>query len=434
MSVKPFHAAMIAGTHSSVGKTLWTLALSALCRQKGLTVQPFKAGPDYIDPSFHHELCAPRRSRNLDLFLMKENPMRDTFNRNVQGADIALVEGMMGLFDGKGIDGEESSSAQIAKKLKLPVLLVLDGAGLASTAAAFVLGFQKYDPELNLAGVLINRVNRESHFNLLKNAIESKTGVPCLGYLPKDKNFEIPERHLGLTTALEFRPLQPVVENFDWERFLSITTLTPSLSLEGREGMKGEVKCRIGVAYDKAFSFYYEDNLDALRNEGAELVFFSPLNDVTLPENLDALYFGGGFPEIYADPLSRNRAMMQSIQNFGGLIYAECGGLIYLTQAGLIPGTIRMTGRLQHFGYHEIETASETFLWRKGKRLRSHEFHYSTWEHEAGVAPAYRIGERAEGYASPRLVASYQHLHFASDPELPKSWVQQCRKHSLALR
>ena len=512
-----FHACMIAGTHSGVGKTTVMFALEALARRKGLTVQPFKGGPDYIDPGFHH-MASMRKCRNLDLFLLSPETVKQTFARTSQDADLALVEGMMGLFDGKNAEGE-GSSAEIAKLLEIPVILVVDGSGLAGSAAAIVLGFQKLDPNVHLSGVIFNFVNHDGHFQYLKRAVESKPGVACLGFLPREKGIGIPERHLGLITAVENKSAAERIsqagalleKHLDWEAFLRCSSLRATAGwssggrplglpvpddrfgeeseaiqhvipapAEIRRGLAnlcggkagiyqfrsipesinrgssppirhktrrfgddislamppcndGKVAFRIGVARDEAFSFYYEDNFDLLREAGAELCFFSPLEDRQLPENLDLLYFGGGFPELYAERLSANQAMIEGVRRFyrdRGRIYAECGGLMFLAEffcnaqgreyalAGLVPGKIRMTERLQNFGYKELETASKTFLFDPGKKLRSHEFHYSIWDGEGKYAPVYRIGNRAEGFVSERLIASYQHLHFGSDPEI----------------
>lgn len=435
--MKNFHACMIAGTHSGAGKTTVMFALESLARGQGLTVQPFKGGPDYIDPGFHHK-ASERKCRNLDLFLLSPDSVKQSFARNSQGADLSLVEGMMGLYDGKNSTGE-GSSAQIAKLLGIPVVLVVDGSGLAGSAAAIVLGFQQMDKDVRLAGVIFNRVNTEGHFRYLKNAVEAKTGVPCLGFLPKDKAIGIPERHLGLTTVVESETVVEKIsqagtllqKNFNWEKFLEVTRVDPIAS---KECQKTSLKLfRIGVARDEAFSFYYEDNFDLLEEAGAELCFFSPLWDQKLPENLDLLYFGGGFPELYAKRLSDNRAMIESVRRFyhdGGRIYAECGGLMLLAEffcdaqgeehalVGLVPGKIRMAERLQNFGYKELESASETFLFSEGEKLKSHEFHHSVWDGEGKHTPVYRIDGRAEGFAAERLIASYQHLHFGSDANI----------------
>lgn len=454
-----FHAAVIAGTHSGVGKTTWTLALISFLREKGLTIQPFKAGPDYIDTGFHHLICAPRKSRNLDRFLLSADYLRDCFNQNTQETDLALVEGVMGLFDGRSPLSEEGSTAEIAKLLELPVFLVIDGSGLARSAAAMVKGYQAFDASLQLKGVLVNRVGNEVHFNWLKESIEKETGIPVIGWLSNDSSISIPERHLGLRTAAEEEGIQEKIiqmgklleGRFDEDRFLEQTTMkwrgavsapkkggeTPSLQ------EKEEKRCRIGIAYDRAFSFYYEDNFDLLRTAGGELVFFSPLSDRMIPEDLDALYFGGGFPEIYGKELSKNETMKVSIRKFheeGGLIYSECGGLIYLSEAfvdsqgrkfplaGLLPAEIRMANRLQHFGYHEIKTLIETFLFPEGETLRSHEFHYSVLEMQAkqmsSLLQPFQIQGRTDGFYDGKLLASYQHLHFGQNPTLAERFVR----------
>lgn len=446
---KIFHSCMIAGTHSGVGKTTWSLALMALARKKGVMVQPFKAGPDYIDTAFHHEFCAPRKSRNLDLFLLSSEYVRGCFFDHSQNADLAIVEGVMGLYDGRKASSSESSSAELAKCLRLPVFLVLDGSMLASSAAAVVLGFKKMDPAVHLAGVFINKVNREGHYKWLKEAIEVKTGIPCFGYLPDDPDLSIPERHLGLTTAAEMPKVAEkndkavlwLETHFAWEKFINgCRSLPPGYRTVQKEQ---PVSCRVSVAYDEAFSFYYEDNFDLLRKAGAEVVFFSPLNDKQIPTNTDFLYLGGGFPEIYAARLSANYSMLESVRSFhetGGLIYGECGGFIYLTEAfvnsedrkfpfaGLIPGTVRMTGSLQGFGYHEPAVLRDSFLFSAGTVLKSHEFHYSVWENGTTERALYRLGARFDGFADDNLIAGYQHLHFGSQPELITNIIQACGK------
>ena len=450
-----FHAAVIAGTHSGVGKTTWSLALMAFFQEKGLKVQPFKVGPDYIDPGFHSLVCSPCKSRNLDRFFLSPDYLKQCFEKNCAGADAAIVEGVMGLYDGKSPVTEEGSTAEMAKLLNLPVFLVVDAAGIARSAAAIVKGYQSFDPELNLAGVLLNRVGSEGHYEWLCQSIE-ETGVPVLGWLPANSKISIPERYLGLQTALEeeerFREkliqLTGLLKNhFDSERFLELSrrgvVSTPE-NIPGRGNpaptcRNGKSICRIGAAYDRAFSFYYQDNFDLLEKQGAEIIYFSPLLDQRLPENLDALYLGGGFPEIFARELSQNEGMKASIQKFyeeGGLFYAECGGLIYLSEAlidpsgteipllGLVPGKIVMSDRLQNFGYHEIETRMETFLFEKGKKFRSHEFHYSIWNTGENFKSLYQINSRMEGFYNGQILASYQHLHFGQDPRLAENFVQ----------
>ena len=411
-------------------------------RKKGLVVQPFKVGPDYIDPGFHHRVCHPRKSRNLDRFFLSEDYLRDCFERNVKGAELALVEGVMGLFDGRAPLSEEGSTAEMAKLLGLPVFLVIDGAGLARSAAALVKGYKSFDPNLDLRGIFVNRVGSEGHFRWLRESIESEIGIPVLGWLPQEPEITIPERHLGLRTAAEEESIEEKLnwlgellnDRFDWRRFLELATsggvtMGARLTTQPSTGNNASgTRCRIGVAYDKAFSFYYEDNFDLLRETGADLIFFSPLLENKLPPDLDALYFGGGCPEIYATQLSENEAMKESIRKFhieGGHIYAECGGLIYLALIGLIPGEVRMTKRLQNFGYHEIECSASTFLFSKGAKLRSHEFHYSIWDTGAeDFLRPYSIQGREEGFYNGHLLASYQHLHFGQDPSLARNFVQ----------
>lgn len=439
-----FHAVVIAGTDSSVGKTTWSLALMGFFQKKGFTLQPFKVGPDYIDPAFHHIACQPRRSRNLDRFFLSENYLKDCFEKHSQGASLALVEGVMGLFDGRGPRSDEGSTAEIAKLLGLPVFLVIDGSGLGRSAAALVKGYQTFDPALDLKGVLINRVGGEGHFKWLEEAIEGESGVPVLGWLPSELSVSIPERHLGLRSAPEEEGIVEKLDRlagllqgrFDEGRFLDLTRRALSPQTSQRNPVIPQ--CRIGVAYDRAFSFYYEDNFDLLREAGGQLVFFSPLSDTQLPEGLDALYFGGGFPELYVQTLSENELMKASIREFyedGGLLYAECGGLIYLAETfrnrdseefplvGLIPGKIRMTEKLQNFGYHEVECAVPTFLFGKGKKLRSHEFHHSVWEPGRDIEPLYCLQGCLDGFYDGRLLASYQHLHFGQDPALASTFV-----------
>lgn len=443
---------MIAGTHSSAGKTTWSLAISGFFRKRGYKVQPFKVGPDYIDPGFQNQACAPRKARNLDRFFLSEEYLKRCFEKHSSGADLALVEGVMGLYDGRTTVSEEGSTAQMAKLLGLPVFLVVDGSGLARSAAAVVKGYRDFDKDLNLAGIFLNRIGSEGHLRWLREPIEKETGIPVLGWLPSEPAVSIPERHLGLRTAMEEETVQTKLDQlahllngrFEFEKFLELShsQKEPISHIPSASDGHRMASCQIGVAYDRAFSFYYEDNFDLLREAGSKLVFFSPLSDTSLPSDLDALYLGGGFPELYANELSENKSMISSIRRFyeeGGLLYAECGGLIYLTQslvgpeekeiplAGLIPGKVRMTNRLQHFGYHEIQTMGDTFLFPAGRKLRSHEFHYSIWDGNPENAGPYQIGQRPDGFYNQKILASYQHLHFGQDPELAKNFVRSIK-------
>jgi cobyrinic acid a,c-diamide synthase len=460
---------LIAGTHSGVGKTTVTLALLEALIRRGMKVQAFKVGPDYLDPTFHR-LVTGRPSRNLDGWMMGCPEVLKSFTRASSDVDLSVIEGVMGLFDGLRGRSEEGSSTQIAKWLSIPVILVIDAGGLARTAAALVRGCQVLDPELKIGGVIFNRIGSKNHLDILKEAVEPTCGVPVLGGFPKEEGIALPERHLGLVHAAE--SLTPSIRGrlADMaETFLNLDEIVKveypvvvgaqhAVPLQGRiqDSPLQPVRGRIGVALDAAFHFYYQDNLDLLEKAGAELVFFSPLNDVEIPAGLDGLYFGGGYPEVYAEGLSNNESMIASIRNFsarGGPIYAECGGLMYLASrietvegssfplVGLVPGRVLMGRKLKALGYREVEAEEECLLLEKGERVRGHEFHYSEWaadspDHPAGrLKRPYRLfrgGEpseyREEGFADDHLLASYVHLHFASNPAIARRWVSSCER------
>ena len=450
------HAFVIAGTQSGVGKTTATLSLVATLHEKAMLVQPFKVGPDYLDPGYHNLFSGGKKSRNLDGFLLSEDYIRDSFRRNTERADVAVVEGMMGLYDGCRPMNPTGSTAHIAKTLGLPVILVVDAQKMAQSAGALILGFKHFDPEVNLRGVIFNRVAGPGHYEFLKKSISPEWGVEMLGYIPANREIEIPERHLGLCSALEnplsvtfFDSLKKVSEFLEIDRLLEVTRLNPARDCSefSREETAGEkpalrekAKVKIGVAFDEAFSFYYEDNFDLLRNAGADLVFFSPLYRDALPEGLDALYIGGGFPELFAPKLSRNLSMIESVQKFAKenhFIYAECGGLIYLAEnfkdgegqvypmVGIVPGQVEMTSSLQSFGYKEMKTRATTFLFTKNEVLRSHEFHYSQWTPaQPSFETPYEIQDKEDGYWSYPVLASYQHLHFGSQASMAARFVE----------
>src|SRR6185295_9588241 len=326
-----------------VGKTTVTVAILTALKARGRRVQPFKAGPDFIDPS-HHSMVTGRLSRNLDGWMLGEAVNRDIFMRAAAGADLSIVEGMMGLFDGSSPVNEIGSTAELAKQLDAPVLLVIDGSAMARSAAAMVSGYAKFDPAIRVVGVLFNRVSGEGHYRLLKEAVEQETDVVTVGYLRPDPTVTIVERHLGLSTAMEqgtgelYRRLATAAaETIDLDRVeglaqmckeLPVTASQPVIRKQGRT-------VRIGVTQDQAFCFYYHDNLELLEAEGAELVRFSPISDRVLPD-VDMLYLGGGYPELHGKALADNVGLRAAIRQFaerGGTIYAECGGMMYLTQA-----------------------------------------------------------------------------------------------------
>ncbi len=452
---------VIAGTQSGVGKTTITLGLLAALRRRGLVVQPFKVGPDFIDPG-HHTQAAGRVSRNLDGWMLSREANEALFRRQVRGADVAVVEGVMGLFDGYDGLSEAGSTAQMAKWLGLPVLLVVDARAMARSAAALVHGFTSFDPELTVVGVIFNRIGSSTHLEYLQQALSSLRGVRCLGGLPRDQELAIPERHLGLTTT-EDHPLAAAYLHHlaDWlETHLDLDGLLEALPLlDLPVETVPEVApptVRLGVARDRAFCFYYPDNLELLADSGAELVPFSPLEDRELPCDLHGIYLGGGYPELYAAPLAANSGIWQAVREgaAAGLpIYAECGGLMYLAKeirdlegqshpmAGVFPFTVRMLPRLKALGYREVTLTAAGLLGPQGTTIRGHEFHYSEMVGEpTGVPRLYRLTFRkggepvAEGYCAHNVLASYVHLHFGSNPDVARNLVASCRAYKNWLR
>jgi cobyrinic acid a,c-diamide synthase len=451
---------LIAGTASGVGKTTVTLALLAAMRRRGLVVQTFKGGPDFLDTG-HHTRIANRIARNVDTWMLSAEANKDVLRQASQVADSILVEGMMGLFDGKDAT-ETGSSAEIAKLLRLPVVLVLDAGKSARSIAAVVLGFERFDPQLPLAGVILNRVGSERHYNMLKAAIDSVCKTPVLGGLPNATDIRIQERHPGLHSAAEAdeKATEKLIEDFGSlaEKHLDLEHL---FSLEREADLQYEAlppqrtkkpSLRIGVARDQAFSFYYEDNLDLLRQHGAVIVPFSPLVDVSLPTGLDALYLGGGYPELHAPQLSTNETMIASIQQFAtsGLpVYAECGGMIYLSQqlitsdktshqmAGILPFAVETTPRLVQFGYVTVEFTRDCLLGARGTEVRGHSFHYSHIVSGDGTQTSYRVQyslsgkEEVEGYNVGNILASYIHLHFRANPSVAQHFIELARNMKL---
>ena len=444
---------VIAGTTSGSGKTTVTLALMAALRRKGLVVQPFKVGPDFIDPG-HHALAAGRLSHNLDGWMCGRGSVQDTFARHAWDADIAVVEGVMGLYDGFSPVSEQGSTAEAAKWLKLPVLLVADARSMARSAAALVKGYAEFDPFLSLAGVAFNRVGSDSHARVLTEAMTLIPGVPLAGVLRRRDDLAMPSRHLGLVTACEAPPAPGTLDRLaDWiEQGLDLNRLVaglPHLAIYPPDDPDlPEPRANIGVAWDKAFCFYYEENLRLLRESGARLVFFSPLADQALPAGLHGLYLGGGYPEAHARGLAQNTAMRRDIRDFcrsGRPVLAECGGFMYLMDsligehgqnfpmAGVFPFTAALNERFAALGYREVRLARDCALGAAGSLARGHEFHYSSIPDEAYArAGLYAASDRngplarPEGFAEAGVVASYIHLHFGSNPALARSFVDSC--------
>jgi cobyrinic acid a,c-diamide synthase len=441
---------LIAAPSSGCGKTSVTLGLMAAFRRRGLVVAPFKVGPDYIDPGHHTAICG-RPSHNLDSWFCSEPQLGQTFATGSCGADIALVEGVMGLFDGVSGASEEGSSAQIAKWLGLPVLLVVDASAQARSFAAVVKGFAQFDPQLQLAGVIANRVGSDRHAAMLQEALASVPGLPpLLGALPRQEDILLPERHLGLVTAEDLggehgeRLAGWVEQHLDLPRLRRLaTSRIGAISTAPAAPPAGRL--RIGVARDRAFCFYYPENLALLEQAGAELVEFSPLHDRQLPDKLAGLYLGGGYPELHAEQLAANAGMRQQISDAaeGGLpIYAECGGLMYLCRAierwsmcSVFSAAAVMLPRRRALGYRQVELLAAGPLGPAGTRVRGHEFHYSEVEMPPEVARCYRLDRRngeaaaTEGYRHKNVLGSYVHLHFGSNPQVAENFVDFCLRH-----
>jgi cobyrinic acid a,c-diamide synthase len=444
---------LVAGTASGVGKTTVALAIMAGLRRRGMTVQPFKCGPDFLDTGHHTRVCG-RVARNLDTWMLSAEANQSVLRDAAEEADVVVAEGMMGLFDGKSGDTETGSSAEIAKLLKLPVVLVVDAAKSARSIAAVVLGFELFDPQLQLAGVILNRVGSEHHFRMIEMAIKASCETRILGWLPNEPKIAIPERHLGLygaaeSTAVKINTLAELAEtHLDLDALFMLECGLESAAGGRAIRAEGGEKLCVGVAYDQAFSFYYEDNFDLLRKNGAEIVRFSPVSDTCLPHDLDALYLGGGYPELYAEQLSRNGQMLEEVRAFaasGRPIYAECGGMLYLSRGltvaagtiypmtGVLPLSTEMTGGLVQFGYVTVEFTEDCLLGRKGALVRGHSFHYSRVASKPKIETSYRVQyslsgkEELEGFHQGNVLASYIHLHFRANSAVAKHFVSSVR-------
>lgn len=453
---------IIAGTGSNVGKTTVTLALLAAFTARGRIVQSFKAGPDFIDPG-HHEAVTGRPSRNLDGWMLGREVNRATFIRAAAGADLSIVEGMMGLFDGSSPVSEQGSTAELAKQLEAPVLLVIDGSAMARSAAAMVEGFVRFDPMLNIVGVLFNRVNSDGHYRLLKEAVEGRMQIAVVGYLRTDQAAVIPDRHLGLVTAFErgsadlYRRLgRAAMETVDLdliERLAGSSGEWPAAPVVPLPPHIGR-EIRIGIAHDHAFCFYYQDNLDLLEAEGGRLIRFSPITDHELPD-VDLLYLGGGYPELYGAALAANVPMQRAIRTFaerGGTIFAECGGMMYLTEAirdfegrryemvGLFAAEATMRKPGLTLGYRSVELSQPCILGERGTTVRGHEFHYSTLNATGDLSYVCRLTDARgepkgpDGLLMKNTVALYAHLHFGSQPQVAQALVESARQTKVSAK
>jgi cobyrinic acid a,c-diamide synthase len=442
---------VVAATGSGRGKTGLAVGLMAAFRRRGLRVQAFKAGPDFIDPA-HHARATGRVSHNLDTWMLSEAAVRETFARHAAHAGLAVVEGVMGLFDGISGRDDAGSTARLARLLGLPVLLAVDVRGLGRSVAALVTGFAAFDPGLTLCGVVCNQVGGPGHREILAEAMADVPGVPVVGFLPRDPCLAMPSRHLGLVDPAEAADADSWVAA--WadavEKGLDLDGLLarlPRCDLSDPPPARGpEVRVRLGVARDAAFRFYYEENLRLLAQAGAEIATFSPVSDPVLPPGLDGLYLGGGYPELFAAKLAENASMRRSVAAFaasGRPIYAECGGFMYLMDsltdasgqrfpmAGVFPLAAAMGPRFAALGYREARPTAPTLRGPAGTVVRGHEFHYSRLvENPAGVETAYALSGRTgplpdpEGFRVGTVLGSYVHLHFGSRPDAARSFVR----------
>ncbi|MHB1652031.1 MAG: cobyrinate a,c-diamide synthase [Desulfitobacteriaceae bacterium] len=441
---------VLGGTHSGVGKTTLATGIMAALSQRGHPIQPYKVGPDYIDPSYH-TMATGKPSRNLDRWLLGER-MKGLFTDSAQ-EHWAVIEGVMGLFDGMSGTPGFGSTADIAKELRAPVVLIVDATSMARSAAAVVYGFKQFDPELNVVGVIFNRVKSSVQEKMLREAVQ-ELNLPVVGCVPRESNVHLPERHLGLIPVGESGLYREVLEgisklveesidlNLLEKIMLEAPELPDRLENNVRDGTNEANIKRIGIAWDEAFLFYYQDALDLLASRGFSLVPFSPLHDPELPPELDGLILGGGFPELHLPELSGNVSFLESVRLFARSqkpIYAECGGYMYLGQTitdfqghsypltGLIPLRSEMTPRLQGMGYRTGVLEKDSFLGPAGITVHGHEFHYSRAEVDGERHPAFSLFKggvfaRLDGYAKDNIVASYLHLDFAGHPELLDNW------------
>lgn len=455
---------VIAGAASSVGKTTIAAGLIGALRHLGLVVQPFKCGPDYIDPSYH-ERAAGRPCRNLDAWMLDDQQLVRGFSRACCDADIAVIEGVMGLFDGSGWLDERASTAQIAKLLGAPVLLVVDISGAARSAAIAVVGCQCLDPALDLRGAVLNFAGSESHAAGCAEAIKSITGLPVVGWMPRDARLKVPGRHLGLIPGGE-NPDQDAVlaaitaaieQRVDLAAVVDMARSAGELSpcagpIEASTPERRSFRPLIAVARDEAFCFYYPENLELLAEAGAAIEFFSPLQGEHPGPNADGVYLGGGYPELHGPRLADNGGLWNALKELHARdapIYAECGGFMVLTQelidregrhwpmAGLVPGETRMRDKLTAVGYRHAIASRPNLLTEALDELRGHEFRYSTWickEPLPDGAAAWRVrGTRIEapadssGFARGNLLASYLHIHFGQRAGIAQRFLEKLR-------
>ncbi len=443
---------ILAGTGSAVGKTTIATGIMKALSEK-YDVQPFKVGPDYIDPSYH-TLATGNTSRNLDSFFMKKGQIRDSYLKAMDKKDIAVIEGVRGLYEGIDSINDIGSTASVAKALKAPVILIINSRSLVKSAAALVLGFKALDPEINIAGVILNKVKNKAHFEKTKRSIEEITKTEVIGGIIRDDSISIEQRHLGLVPArerqnsLKFIDLwSEVIKNsIDLDRLVEIAKTAPKITSEIIPiwNVKNKQQVKIAVAYDEVFNFYYKENIESLEANNAKIQYFSPLNDEDLPD-ADGLYIGGGYPELFSKELSQNKGMLSQIKQFhleNRPIFAECGGLMYLmnsihddAQVGIYPYKSILTDRVQALKYTIAEVTLDNIISKKGETFHGHEFHYSKVIVDELKNPlAFKItrGKGSynlqDGFMEKNTLASYVHTHVAAMPDFAANFTTSAKE------
>lgn len=457
--VMDFPRILLSGTSSRAGKTMISIGLMRALVNRGYKVQPYKVGPDFIDPSFHY-FATGRYSRNLDGFMMNREDILEIFERNFRDADIAVIEGKTGLYDSHDALNEKGSTAEVSKFLQCPTILIANAERLSRTAAAFVLGYKVFDPEVDIKGAILNRVGGARHSNKARTAVEELAGMEVMGTIPR-QDITIPDRHLGLIPAFEreeefkelFDGLAEVVEEFiDIDKVIEVAGKAPNLEkVPEKPIFKPEEppnQVQLGVFRDKTFNFYYQDNIDAFTASGAKIKYIDSLKDKKLPE-VDGLYIGGGFPEIFASELENNSSLRKEVFNFcdgGKPVYAECGGLMYLGESlklvngeeyemvGFLPIKTEMFHKFQALGYSVYRAMNSNVISTEGDTLLGHEFHYSKVAATEKLDFAFKV-ERGkgvmgeyDGVVKNRTLANYLHIHVISYPQMVKRFVVEIER------
>ena len=446
---KQIRRIMIAAAGSGSGKTTITCALLEALKAKGRRPTSAKCGPDYIDTMFHSSvLGAP--STNLDLFFFDDNTAKFLLAENGSKGDITVIEGVMGYYDGLGIDSTESSSYHLAKVTETPVVLIVNSRGMALSVVASIKGFLEFRPDSNIKGVILNNCT-ESTYNTLKGVIEHEFNgeVKPLGFMPKMADCSLESRHLGLVTAQEVEDLNvklmklrdQTLKSIDLDGIMELAGDAPELEYEEPEIKRFEEGVRIGVARDKAFCFYYEDSLKLLEKMGAELVDFSPMEDDFLPADLDGLYLGGGYPELYQEQLASKVSMRGAVLrtvNSGMPTIAECGGFMYLTEGigdspmvGLLPGDCSDQKKLMRFGYITLRAEKDNMLMKAGHEIPAHEFHHWDCTETGSDFTATKKNGRSwkAAFANDNLYAGFPHFNFWADPSLAENFIEACIRY-----